>query len=132
MKKEKPTIFKPSAKSLAISNPDISLKDLLVFFRSVTREFQRQTHKWTLSEQINETFTEIAELNQILRHRDALEAKEEWIEELWDVVISTIVCSHCYPIEITDEDLLQGLDRTLDKLKARMKNNYYSNLKHGR
>lgn len=102
-----------------------TIKGLLRFSRDVTQDFQKQTHKWTLTEQLAETFSEVSELYQILRHRKPDEAKDEWIEELWDIIFSAIACAHCYPVEITDADLIKGLQRVCDKLKDRMKSNHY-------
>jgi len=106
------------------TNPNI--QDLLEWGRKITSHFQEQMGKWSLKEQINEVFTEVAELNQLIRHGKLEISKDDFIEELWDIIFSALTLAHVTPIEISDEDLLRGLLRVQLKLEERVKNNYYS------
>lgn len=102
---------------------------MLLFAEYVTYKFQKQTHQWTLSEQINETFTEVAELNQFIRHnrdRPLKEVKKELIEEIWDIVFSAITTSHILGIQ--REEMREGFDKVISKLRKRIEEQYYKNL----
>jgi len=103
----------------------LEVKELLKFARKATAEFIRQKgNAWSLTDQICHTHSEVSELYQILRHRGWPECKDEWIEEIWDIALSGIANAHI--MGISDEELLDALQRVLNKVKERMKNKHYS------
>ena len=103
-----------------------TIEELLSFAESATFEIQKQWGVWTVSEQLNEVFTEVGELNQTLRHNKGKpfrEIKEEVTDEIWDVILSAITTAHT--LSISKEELSESLERVVTKLKNRIKSGYY-------
>ena len=99
-----------------------TVETLLKWARKATEVFQNQFGSlWTPQAQINHTFTEVAELNQALRHR---EPREKIAEEIWDIVFSAITMAHV--LGISDQELIYAFNRVTTKLEERMRNNHYA------
>lgn len=105
------------------------LRQLMPVFRVITREFQKQMgSRWTPVEQINEIFSEVGELNNIVRKGNMLDDREKLIEEIWDVALSAITLAHVMPWKITDRNLLDGFDEVMLKLRKRIESGYYKKI----
>jgi len=98
-----------------------TIEVFLKFARSATEEFQRQAGMWSSAAQMNHTSSEVRELKEALRKG---EPTERIAEEIWDIVFSALTNAHV--LEISDEELISAFNHVVNKLRERMKNNYYA------
>ena len=112
----------PNKASIKIGKIEVRL--ILRILREVSdRHFKRHRRIWTVYEQLNHTHSEVSELYEALRSTWKEDSGRESIvkhlvEEIWDIVFSALTNAHV--LGITDHELLEGLDGTLEKIAGRV------------